>query len=220
MSNIDMEVKVGQASPGTNAEGVWADLKGNRRGEVCIVDFLSEMALEGRCYQIRAGTVSTALTGDVAITDTAAEMTLDAASGVTFIPIEVMITWNNLGGDALECAAKSVGTASSGGDAFTPLPLYAGGIAARCSARVDPAGGCTVAAELDTTTRQHFMYAQEFVSDDDGEAEPWNPVVYHPKLPCIGKGVACFYVQIASASTGPGYFAHIDFGEFLTAQVT
>uniref|UniRef100_A0A6M3LLL9 Uncharacterized protein n=1 Tax=viral metagenome TaxID=1070528 RepID=A0A6M3LLL9_9ZZZZ len=216
----DMYVKVGQASPGTGSEGVWADLKGNRRGEVCIVDFFTEMALEGRTYQVRAGTVTTALTGDEAITDTAAEMCVDSAEGVTFIPFEVMITWNNLGGDALECAAKSVGAASTAGTAFVPLPRYAGGIAARSTARVQAAGSVTVAAELDTTTRQHFVYAQEFVSDDDSEAEPWNPVLWVPKLPPVCKGVSCFYVQVASATTGPGYFAHIDFAELRTVNVT
>jgi len=220
MSTIDMEVKVGQSSPGTNSEGVWANLKGNRRGEVAIVDFFTEMALEGRVYHVRAGTVTTALTGDVDITDQKAEIAIDAASGVTFIPFETMITWNNLGGDALECAAKSVGTASSGGDSFVPLPLLAGGIASRCTARVDAAGGCTVAAEATTTTRQHFHYSQEFVSDSDAEAEPWNPVVWRPKLPPVCKGTACFYVQIASATTGPGYFAHVDFAELKTVNVT
>lgn len=220
MSTIDMEVKVGQASPETNSEGVWADLKGNRRGEVCIVDFWTEMALEGRCYHVRAGTISVAITGDEAITSTDAEMCVDSAAGVTFLPYEVMITWNNLGGDGLECAAKSVGTASNGGTPFVPLPLYAGGIAARSTARVQTAGLVLVAAETDTTTRQHFHYSQEFVSDDDSEAEPWNPVIWHPKLPPVCKGVACFYVQIASISTGPGYFAHIDFAELLTVNVT
>ena len=217
----DMEVKVGQSSPETNSEGTWADLKGNRRGEVCIVDFYTAMALEGRCYNVRAGTITTALTGDEAITDTAAEMCVDSATGVTFIPIEVMIGWNNLGGDALECAAKSVGEASTSGTAFVPLNLLAGGIAARCTARVAAtAGTVTVAAELDTTTRQHFVYAQEFVSDDDAEAEPWNPVLWRPKLPPVCKGVSCFYVQVASATTGPGYFAHIDFAELRTVNVT
>ena len=220
MSTIDMQVKVGQASPETNSEGVQADLKGNRRGEVCIVDFWTEMALEGRCYNVRAGTISAAITGDEAITSTDAEMCVDSAAGVTFLPYEVMITWANLGGDALECAGKSVGTASNSGTAFVPLPLLAGGIAARSTARVQTAGSVQVAAEADTTTRQHFMYAQEFVSDDDSEAEPWNPVLWRPKLTPVCKGVACFYVQIASATTGPIYFAHIDFAELLTVNVT
>ncbi len=217
----DMEVKVGQASPLTYSEGTPVELKGNRRGEVCIVDFFTEMALEGRCYHVRAGTLTTGLTGDVAISDAVAEMAVDSASGVTFLPFEVMITWDTLGNDALECAAKSVGGSSSGGTDFVPLPFLAGGIAARCTANVDPAGGVTVPTETITTTRQHFHYSQEFVSDDDAEAEPWNPVVWRPRLTPVCKGAACFYVQIAAATTtAPNYFAHIDFAELLTVNVT
>ncbi len=220
MATEDLEVFVRQGTPATDSEGIYVPMKGNRRGETCVVDFLTEMALEGRVYQIRAGTASAPLTGDEAITDSGCEMFLETGVGVTALPIEVMITWNNLGGDALECAGKSVGTASTSGTAFVPINLLAGGISSRATAAVQSAGNALVAAETALTTRQHFHYSEEFVSDSDAESEPWTPVVWQPKLIPVMKDVAVFYVQIASATTGPGYFAHINFIELRTVNVT
>lgn len=219
MSN-QLEVLVNQDSPRALSEGVWADLKGSKRGEVCVVDFYTEMALEGRIYQVRAGDATTGITGDVAIVSTDAEMCADAQVGTTIMPIEAMITWDALGGHALECAGKSVGTVSTSGTLVVPLPLYAGGSACRAIARVQGAGVLQVAAEDVTTTRQHFHYSEEFVNDDVNEQAPWNPVIWQPRIPPICKGAACFYLQIASATTGPIYFAHFNFIELPTVNIS
>lgn len=219
MSN-QLEVLVNQASPRALSEGVWGDLKGTKRGEVCVVDFYTEMALEGRIYHVCAGTIVAGITGDVAITDTDAEMCADALTGTTIMPIEAMITWQAVGGDELECAGKSVGTLSTSGTLFIPLPIKAGGPACRAIARVDGAGILQVAAEVTTTTRQHFHYSEEFVGDDVNEPAPWNPVVWIPRIPPVLKGEACFYLQIASATGGPTYFAHFNFIELPTVSVT
>ena len=214
-----LQVYVNQDSPRAEAESNWADLKGTKRGEVCVVDFLTEMVLEGRGYQVRAGTKSTAITGDVAITDTAAEQCVDAASGMTFMPFETMISVNNQGGDGFECAGKSVGAVSTAGTLFTPLPLYSGGTASRCTSRNKTAGGCTVTAELATTTRQHFHYSEEFVGDNANEEQVVG-ILWTPRIIPVCQGAACFYVQIASASTGPGYFVHTNWIEMPTANIT
>lgn len=219
MSN-QLEVLVNQDSPRATSEGVWADLKGSKRGEVCVVDFYTAMALEGRIYQVCAGTITAAITGDEAITDTDAEMSADATLGITIIPIEAMITWDAVGGDALECAGKSVGTLSVSGTLFVPLPLKAGGAACRAIGRVDGAGVLQVLAETPTSTRQHFHYSEEFVNDDVNEQAPWNPVVWIPRMPPVLKGEACFYLQMASATTGPLYFAHFNFIELPTVSVS
>ena len=218
MSN-QLQVLVNQDSPRAVSEGTWAGLKGTKRGEVCIVDFFTELALEGRTFQVRAGLKGTAITGGVAIVSTESEMCVDSAAGVTFMPFEVQLAINNAGGDEFECAGKSVAEASSSGNVFVPLPLLSGGIASRCTARAETAGACTVAAEAVTTTRQHFHYSEEFVGDDTNE-EQVAGLLWTPKLPPVCKGVACFYVQIASATGGPGYFAHISYAELTTAQIT
>ena len=169
--------------------------------------------LDGRCYQVRAGTITTPLTGDVEITDTAAEMAADAAAGTTIIPIYLNITVESLNGGTLpNAAAKSVATVSSAGAAFTPLPLKSNGSVASSTARVAGAGGVTVTAELATTTLRHFEKQIATAA-----LEPL--AAHHFLVPPILVGPRSFYVQIAGVTAGPTYFAHFDFAEMPTLMV-
>ena len=91
-------------------------------GELVVTDFFQAALLDGRGFQIRAGTISVPLVGDVLITDTAAEMAIDAASGTTIIPMSANISFNLAAATLFETAGKSVATVSSAGTAFVPLP--------------------------------------------------------------------------------------------------
>ena len=93
------------------------------------------MVQEGRVYQVRAGTLTTPIVGDVLITDSAAEMCADAVAGTTIIPVAMNISVRLGTGIAHEYAAKSVATVSSAGTAFVPLNLKVGGSAATSTAR-------------------------------------------------------------------------------------
>ncbi len=209
-----IEVKVNQASPRAESEGVSAEVKGTKRAELCVMDWLTEMALEGRAFQVRAGTITTPVAGDIAITDGASEMCVDAASGLTIIPVYLNINLEALGGGTLpECAAKSVGSASTAGTVFVPLPLFMGGIASQATARVQAVGEVLVGAELATTTRVHFVNSVAAVAD-----RILADVSF--RVPPVLKGIACFYVQIAGVTAGPTYFAHFDYVELQTVTIS
>ena len=228
----ETQVYVSQDTLLEGDEFALVNLKGTKRGELVIMDFFTEQAIEENAYQVRAGTKSTAITGDVAITDPASEMCADATTGVTIIPVEAWISLNNEGGDAVEVAIKSVGSVSSAGTSFTPLNLCIGGKGAMFTARTKTAGGCTVTAEAATTTRQHYHVTKEYAKDSAAEWQGGNicnphprggdlgmrlnPIVWSPAILPVLKGSACVYIQIASASTGPGYFAHLDVIELPT----
>jgi len=234
------EVYVSQDTLLTGDEMGEVQMKGTKRGELVVIDFLTEMALEQNAFQVRMGTVTTAITGDEVVTDQAAECAISAQTGTTFIPVLGWITLNNEGGDANEICFKSVGTSHTiaSGTVFTPLPLYSGGRPAVTKADVQSAGGVTVAAEAATTTRQHFHMCQEFVKDSGAEwrsknltsrmplkggNKGWvrtNPVIWAPNCPPVLVGTACLYMQCASASTAAGYFAHIDYIELPTTSVS
>uniref|UniRef100_A0A6M3IIJ9 Uncharacterized protein n=1 Tax=viral metagenome TaxID=1070528 RepID=A0A6M3IIJ9_9ZZZZ len=203
-----------QDAPQAGSENSEVFTKFTKRGELCIVDFLQEMALEGRIYQVRAGTVTTGLTGDVEITDAAAEMCADAGSGVTIMPCYANIHVEALGGTVPIIAIKSVATVSSAGAAFVPLNLLLDGItaalAARATARVAGAGGVTVTAELATTTRRHYSATLATVD----MIFEWKPA-YTPTL----KNGACIYVQVAGTTAGPNYYASLDFAELPSVNV-
>lgn len=208
-----LKVFVNQDSPRSAGEEAEINVKGTKRGELCAADFYTQMALEGRVYSVRAGTITTPLTGDVNITDAAAEMTADAQTGFTIIPVWCNIEVEVAGGTLPECALKSVGAISTAGTAFIPLPLYLGGAAAATTARVSAAGGCTVTAETVTTTRRHFSNLITAV----GDAEL---CVWQPRVPPILVGPACFYVQVAATTTGCDYFAAFNYIELPTINVS
>ncbi len=192
----------------------------NTMAHQVVMDWRQAMVLDGRAYQVKAGTISGPLTGDEAISDATAEMSADAALGTTIIPVSCGITLDALGGNAFEAAAKSVAVVSSGGTAFIPLPMKSGGSASVSSARVDPAGGVTVPAEVSTTTLRHFEWSNEFAQIDVDDNHPaGNPFLWEPVAAPVLVGPRSFYVQIASASTGPVYFAHFDYIEVPTLMV-
>ena len=170
--------------------------------------------LDGRGYQVRAGTITTPLTGDVEITDTAAEMCADAAVGTTIIPVYLNATVESLNGGTLpNIAAKSVATVSSAGTAFVPLPMFSGGSAAVSTARVQAAGAVTVTAELATTTPRHF--------EKQVATAALEPLADHHFLaPPVLVGPRCFYIQIAGVTAGPLYFAAFDYCEMPTLLVS
>ncbi len=186
----------------------------NRLGIQVVQDFYTFASLIGAGYQVRAGTLSVPLVGDVLITDTAAEMCVDAASGTTIIPVYCNISFNLAAATLFETAGKSVATVSSAGTAFVPLPLRSNAAAATATARVQAAGAVTVTAELATTTLRHFSWGHPIA------AGAW-PTIYDwtPRTPPVLVGPRCFYVQIAGDTTGPSYFASFEYLEFPTATL-
>src|SRR3990167_716705 len=152
----DLRALVGQDSLSANSEGQFADIKASKRGELIVIDWYKQMAIEGRVFQVRAGTVTTPIVGDLLITDAPAELGADAATGTNIITSYLNIGIRLGTGILHEYAAKSVGAVSTAGTAFVPLNLLVGGSAAVSTARAATAGGVTVSAELATTTRRHW----------------------------------------------------------------
>ena len=209
----DIRGLVQHDSLGAAGEGTWTALKANKLGFQVVMDFYTQMAIEGRVFQITAGTISVPLVGDVLIIDAKAEMAVDAALGTTIIPVATNIGINLATGTVHEYQGKSVATVSSGGDPFVPLNLRSDGGSAVSTARVDAEGGVTVTAELATTTLRHFSTGAAIAQG----AYALN-VAWEPRTPPVLVGPRCFYVQIGAAATGPSYFANIDYIELPTAN--
>ncbi len=191
------------------------------QGMQALMDFYTFCALAGMCFQVRAGTITTPLVGSAPNTDTQAEMCSDAVAGTTIIPTALNIGVRLGTGTLHEYFAKSVGVVSSAGTAFVPLPLRMGGVAAVSTARV-AAHAVTTTAELVTTTRMHWTYANPVAAgagNDPGGAANAS-VEWLPRTPPVLVGPACFYVQIAATGTGPSYYAHFEYIEAPTAVLT
>ncbi len=214
-----MPIIARQNALGPYAESTSSPGIASRLGLEAIMDFYTYMALVGAGYQVRAGTITTPLVGDVVITDTAAEMCVDAAAGYSIIPVNLNIALRLLTGTLHEYAAKSVGVVSSAGTAFTPLPLRTNGGAGAASARVAAAGGVTVTAELATTTRRHWAFANPAAGATGALPTAGYDLQWNPRMPPVLVGPYCFYVQIAATGTGPSYYASTDFLECPTATL-
>jgi len=229
-----IQVKVNQDVPRSVDEGVWTDVKGTKRGELCIIDFFTQMVIEENCYQVRLGTVTSPVTSDVAITDADADGAVAALAGTTIMPCELWMSFDTQDGDSLEVAAKSVADSTmTSGTAFEPLNLCLGGKPAITKGMVGGAGAIVVAAELATTTRQHFHVTQEFAKDSGAELATHsqyhyggsgtgmrgNPIIWHPILLPVLPGASCFYMQCGGAAACT-YFCHFDYIELPTTSVT
>ena len=180
----------------------------NTLGEQVVIDWLAKAVFDGSVYQVRAGTITTPLTGDVEITDTAAEMAADAAVNTTIIPVRLMFDVEALGGTLPSITSKSVATASTSGTAFVPLNMRSNGSAAVSTARVQAAGAVTVTAELATTTLRHTQFTGSGIVDaaiHRAELLVPAPVLYGPR---------CFYVQVGSVTTGSTYFISFEYVEY------
>ena len=202
--------------PNGGTHGSYTGGIANKFGVQTIMDFYLQMALLGKAYQVRAGTITTPLVGDVVITDTAAEYCVDATSGLTIIPVNSNISIRLGTGTLHEYAIKSVGVVSSAGTAFVPLPLLMGGDAALTTARVAAAGGVTVTAEAATTTRRHWSFSNPVAAGAGHEPKVLD---WSPRMPPIIKGAGCLYVQIAATTTGPSYYSSLDYLEIPTSTI-
>lgn len=193
----------------------------NGYGALIVIDFWAQLALDGVIFQVRAGTVTTPLIGDAPLTDTNAEFCVDSGAGQVILPAELGIAIRLGTGTLHEYALKSrPGAASSAGTAFTPLPAFSGIKAgataapiAGSTARV-AAHAVTVPAETAATTLRHFEWSQPIAMGAYVGDINWTP-----RTPFPLKGVHCLYCQIAATTTGPSYYAHLNYAELIPAQL-
>lgn len=212
MATLDVAI-FGSADRGgsDNAQGL---LTLDQSGALVVMDFFAKAILDGHGFQVRAGTITTPLVGDVVITDTAAEYCVDAVTNFVVMPVAQHVSIRLGTGTLHEYATKSVATASTAGTAFVPLPLKSNGAAAATTARVSAAGGVTVTAELATTTLRHWSHSQPIAMGAYVPEQTWEPL-----RPPVLVGPRCLYTQIAATGTGPSYYANLDYLEFAAAQL-
>ncbi len=208
-----------------NAEGGAVGLQATKRGELRVTDFYTQMLLQGRMYQIRAGVIATGVAMDAVITDTAAEGSVDAAAGTAIIPVNFRLAFDNIAtATTVKARVNAVGVVSSAGTAFVPLPLLQGGVAGVATARVANNGGVTVTAETVTTTRQLFAYSdvdtETPTTGVGAEAGPNASITAAAaRFNYVGKGAACVYVQLGATTAFPLYYFQLDYIEIPTINL-
>jgi len=206
---------VQQETPRTIGDGTYAYPKLNRRGELCVVDFYTQMAMEKRGFEVRAGALSATETGAASIATTAAEMCVDAVAGLTLIPVFFNVAVVTGAGTVQFFNLKVISTVSSAGTVRTPLPLWTDStVAALSTGRMDDTGGVTVTADSATTTNCLFMWGGAEALGAYQLSRQWKPL-----LPAICAGAACIYAQIGATTSGPEYHATLQYIELPTATI-
>ena len=213
---VDQRVYAKQQSVTRFSDDTWVNLRASRDGSPIIMPWYVALAIEGRCYQVRLGTITAPLTGDIEITTVAAEAATEAAAGSTIIPLYVNVELEALGGTLPQACLKAAGALiTTLGTAFIPLPLRIGGPAASGRSAVAAAGGVAVAAEA---TGTHRVLASGHTSGI-GDAQP-NILDQQFRIPHVLVGPASVYLQVGTVMTGSTYFGFYNFAELLTNDIT
>ena len=218
MTDTQLQLRVGQDIIQAGSENDPIYWKGNKRGEACVIDFYTEMALEGRGYQIRAGVLTSPIIGDVALTTTAAEFAVEALEGMAIMAVYLNIAIA-VGTAVLHEYILGSGDGSiSGGTVFVPLPLLVetSSVASGAIAQTGGAGGVTVIADA-ATTRAHWHGANPVAV---GAGHAITTHTFEPRTPPTVANVAHFWVGIASSATAPSYFASLDWIQMPWANIS
>lgn len=217
MADAEIKLYVNQDSIRAVSEEVQAYAKGTKRGELCVMDWYTEMALEGRVYMVRFGLQAAPKTGDQPIASTAAESCIDPAVGKYCIPIFLNVGFVTAAGTVTEFRAVTVPTASSVGDAYTPLNIFRGRGSCSSTARCDETGGCTVTAEAEATAMLHYDHVAPIAVA--ANATPRLGGEWIPNAPPIIPNAYCFYVQVGGTTNSPTYHLTYNFVELPTDNV-
>ncbi len=210
--------------PASVASQTWQNVRLNKRGEVRIIDFITEQISEGRGFQIRAGTIATGISAQNVIADTSADLCYDAATGYTVIPIQFESAIRDVNTAlTLQIYLKGVGVVSTSGTAFVPLSLLgaaSGGYSAANTARV-VADTVVVAAEAVTTTVRIWGF-------EDGLTQTPATLFMGTQLAVMAaatqlqyqqKGPGTMYVQVASTTAQTLHFTRLNVIEMNTASI-
>jgi hypothetical protein len=111
----------------TYGDAQFRPLRGNRRGELVVCDFWTQLVLDGRMFHLQVGTESAGVDTTTTAADTLVWMLVDGAAGTTYIPALYEIAVEELASATQIEAYLEIDRAKaryeSGGTAFVPTPM-------------------------------------------------------------------------------------------------
>jgi len=210
----------------------------NRRGELVVVDFYLQCALDGRVFAVQVGSedAGAAINSTAAPADTVVFALTDAALGTTIIPVEAQVavqTWttSSLVAFMLEADMGIVRfSAVGGGGAFIPVNLRGDSprLAASTSyVNLTTGAGVTAAAKSTIGGADgSFEFHQYSIEDnwgDTGDTIPENGFHWRAKdsgAPPIIVGPGSFLLHFAATTADMTGYANYRFIELPTESIT
>ncbi len=105
MSDLRIRRQVSSVTRATD-DDKWMNLRGTRDGAMISADWLTAMALEGRCFGVNSGTDTQAVTHNAAYAATEPDMLITVPSGTTIIPVMIQVNFEDTStAIAVDCMA-------------------------------------------------------------------------------------------------------------------
>lgn len=94
MSDLRIRRQVSSVTRATD-DDKWMNLRGTRDGAMISADWLTAMALEGRCFGVNSGTDTQAVTHNATYLATEPDMLITVPSGTTIIPVFIQTNFED-----------------------------------------------------------------------------------------------------------------------------
>lgn len=204
----------------------------NRRAELVVTDFYTQMVLDGKTFGVQIGSMDTASTVNstgTAIDDEVVWALTDAATGTTIIPVQAQIAIQLWGSASLidfmlEADMGKVRFASvGGGGAFTAINALGGSSrTANSVSYVNASTGAGVSAATKSTiggVDGSYEFYQTAIEDNFGDASDaatnagfrWNAQTDGSPPIIVGPGSFLLHFAVATAdATGYGNYRFIE----------
>lgn len=213
-------------------EGTDHFARSNRRGELVITDFYTQMVLDGKTFGVQIGSMDAASTVNstgTAVADTVVWALTDAAKGTTIIPVQAQIAIQLWGSATLidfmleADMGKVRFSAVGGGGAFTAINALGGSSKrAKSVSYVNLTTGAGVTAAAKSTiggVDGSYEFYQTAIEDNFGNVADaatdagfrWNAQTDGSPPIIVGPGSFLLHFAVASAdATGYGNYRFIE----------
>ena len=203
------------------AEQGYPAVRMNPRGELIVPDWMTQLALDGRVFNISNVTIETVALGSTSFVDTDPFLLIDVPSGTTIIPLEVSLFQGGTvaGGIITVIITTDDGLRfSSGGTLITSINMRKDDpIASSVSAYVGDATAIVAAANVDADTLYVVRFQEDVTSPTTTEMCFWSARTH---IPPVLIGPASLLVHAFAATTAPGLFWSVKWAEFATSVIT
>jgi len=220
---VEFVTEVMQDSYHTTGEGTTGKIRLNPRGEIVVPDFFTQLALDGRVFNISNEVQeggATALCGETAPgTDNVnPSILVDVPTGTTIIPLEVMVMPEGTGtqGDwgIIRISTDDAVRYSSGGNALTPINMRKDDVRSSSCSCFD--GSSQITASANTDDDSIWMSSTDH-SARANDMQLWSAKQFTPPILI---GPASLLVFIIVSNVDEEILFSVKWAEFATTDIT
>lgn len=198
-------------------EQAFIGARANPRGELVTPDWMTQLVMDGRVYNVSNAARETALAvGGTSFSDTAPAFLLDVPSGTTIVPLEINLHQGGTVAGAVITVLVTLSDKirySSSGTSHTPQNMrFDEPNSSDCSFYT----GATAGANTDDITIWGAQLEANVDSQANGKVE-WSARNY---IPPVLVGPASLVIYTYAGTTQPSWFFSINWWELSTANLT